>query len=125
MCLDKLAKFNPCKIGYKTVDKYCDGNLWGVFFPTKPLPQNVWLKEGDYRWGWDKGKKTIQGKDCSYPFGWHVYHRKRDAIKHAKNGCGLDFCVKVAVAEPVAVGYQYGEKVTVAKRIEILGEIKS
>ena len=123
MCLHKLEKFSPCRVGYKVMRCNLDGTLRGEFYDTaRPYPLDTWIEAKQYQGV--KRQRLIKDKfyHVSYPTGFHVYHLKKDAVR----GVGLSHslrvvCVKVAVRKPVATGYQlHDTKVTVAKQIKIL-----
>ena len=121
MCLRKLARFKPCKIGYKVM-YMSGGNFYGEYYSrNKPRKLGAWLHERGFR---DKHITvgtidTDHGKSC--PRGWHIIHRKDDALGWLRASGFGNVCVKVSVREPLAVGYQGGDmKVTIAKQIKIL-----
>ena len=123
MCLHKLEKFSPCRVGYKVMQEDSEGNLRGEFYDAvKPYPLGTWIEAKQYQGV--KRQRLIKNDfyHVSYPTGFHVLHRRNEAAR----GVGLSHslrvvCVKVAVRKPVATGYQlYDVKVTVAKQIKIL-----
>lgn len=120
MCLHDLAKFRPCKVGYKVMKTDSKGNLRSEYYNEEVVPQNVWLDEKDFRY--PDRKRTISGLGrLHYPFGWHIYHVKKQALEHIQCMAPTYLvCVKVELREPVAVGYQSDKRVTVAKQIKIL-----
>jgi len=125
MCLDKLAKFEPCEVGYKVMKIDFVGDLHGEFYNGEVVPQNVWLDEKKFRLGYYSKRRRIVNPcwNCSYPFGFHIYHYKKDALSWWADA-SYQVCVKVAIKEPRAVGYQNNRRITVAKQIKVLSIVK-
>lgn len=125
MCLDKVAEFKPCKVGYKIMRENNRGKLVGACYTGEISQQGVWLDEKDFRDYKDKGRARISEYHMPYPFGFHVFHTKQSALDWRAPFTSYGFpCVKVEVREPVAVGYQYRKRITVAKQIKIIGIVK-
>ena len=126
MCLNKLAKFKPCGVGYKIM-RHEGPILYGEYYTTEhPREVGLWLDEKNFRDDFIKSD-TINidrgNKMELYPSGWHIFHSKRQALiwKAATSKVLKDLvCVKVEVKEPLAVGYQNNRRITVAKQIKIL-----
>ena len=128
MCIHRLVKFTPCKIGYKVMKRRKDGKLVGdIFGSGLPRPIGMWLNEKDFRSTdcqfqefLSAGDITCKGK---YPIGWHIFHTRKTAVAwmSPERIVWPDVCVRVLVRQPKATGYQVGEhKVTVAKQIQII-----
>ena len=90
------------------------------FYDSGELPIGEWLNEEDYRPG-KAGVKYIYDDyptHVRYPFGWHTYLNKDDAVSKARWGIG--WVCQVWFRNPVAWGLQTrGEHVVVAKQIYI------
>ena len=123
MCLQRLDDFNvklnkdDIGSGWKVfVDGNC-GKLHGEYHNSGERPTNKWLNEKQFRgMGFTNPRwKKIMSR---YPFGWHIFPRKEDAVKWI---CGSFTKVikKVKFRNVVATGYQIGYKVIVAKEIYI------
>lgn len=121
MCLDRKARFKPCRIGYKIVRRQNKHLFSEIRGNRKVLTKGVWLDEKDFRYDCDSRRKMIyERRSPTYPYGWHIFH----SIEGAKNwmlGIDTGVLIKVSVKEPVATGYQHQAKITVAKQIKILG----
>lgn len=126
MCLDKLARFdvtldkNKVGVGWKVFRRrWGDGKFIGEYFSSGILPRRRWLNEKDHRSRFFKNKryKKIESR---YPFGWHVFLKKKDAVSW-KGSLARKHVVGVKFRNIVATGYQaQGEKKTiVAKEILI------
>ncbi len=139
MCLTKLVKFRPCTVGYKVLIRNRYGGVSNSLYTeymgsNGPLPIGIWIHEKDYRpyflrqYNEPEGIK-IDYTSFSYPFGFHVFHRKQDAVFWAGDSRGRDrrTIAKVIVKDVVATGFQKQQmgteirdlKVSVAKYIKI------
>jgi len=120
MCLDVIRNFKPCEIGYKAVYKI-DGEFYPPLGSIKPLPLGIWLKEKDYRLSVYGNLQFIGGGEVQYPFGWHIFHTKKAAKGWYPGGF---LVLRVRVRGAHTVGLQDGQKITVAKEIKILEEVR-
>lgn len=119
MCLRLVEKdLRPCTVGYKAMFKGADG-LTGVYRGSQyKRPMNKWLNEKNFRTD-NEISHIVADNNSTYPTGWHVYHRKEDAISERKFCNGV--AVRVIVREPIVVGVQgFVDRVTVAKKIKIV-----
>ena len=119
MCLERLDDFEPCEVGYK-VFRVQLAKLYGEscdLYHERNV--NVWLNANQFG---DSRRKYITMPDGRkrYPVGFHVFHTRKVAKEWI--GGSLGYVIKkVKCKHPVATGYQYGEKVTVCKKIFIIG----
>jgi len=113
MCLDKLQNFKiKSNIGYKEFSQKDDGHLdFENFGNKKRIPIGKWINEKDYRTREDRFiKKVFAGKgDGQYELGFHFFLRQ-DTYGNRR---------KIKFRGILAKGYQYGERVIVAKEIYI------
>ena len=139
MCLTHIDTFiRPAKIGYKVMLKTEGGFIPSYdMFPAyihvciqgnKPILKNKWVNEKEYRLYPAKENlyvpEDLKGKQ-TYSTGFHCYHKKKDArtrIRLQEVNC--EAIVKVAIRKPIATGYQFERKITVAKEIKILEEVR-
>ncbi len=128
MCLAKLEDFKV------RLNKYGVGNGWkiftlggedrleGQFTTAKERQRGKWLDERGYRYEHTMHRDLIDAAHKDYPYGWHVFLRKRDAIKWNSGEYGL---IKIRFKRVVTTGRQEcyksigGLKVIVAKEIFI------
>ena len=139
MCLASLADFSPCRKGYQVKTKR-DGNYYSVYFGIDiSQKRDEWI-DADEVSPLSNYILTVDSETLGYRryiSGFHVFHRKVDAVKYLSADKWLDSrkccVVKVAVRQPLVTGYQRFEidkghpssaKVTVAKKIKILEEVK-
>lgn len=130
MCLDNKGTFKPCKVGYKIMRRDDDGELTGEYRSLKPRKVGAWLDEASFRGLPADGSPcpTTNDSGSPYPYGFHVYNIREDAESHYDMFClsHRHAIVKVAIRNPLAVGYEgcSRRRVTVAKQIKILPDKK-
>lgn len=127
MCLDKLAKFPPCKTGYKVYYKCWDGDLFSECRTPanhKPILRNGELMhEYDYRPLYGKDVLDATKSSDTYRTGFHVFHTLYAARRwHA--GYHRAVIARVEVVTPIVTGLQDGFRITVAKKVRVLGIVQ-
>lgn len=141
MCLYKVDReARPCTVGYKVMRQYehssCPPALFGVYrSQEQSRPIGRWLDEADFSTRDAKGCLTknhnvMADSGDFYPRGWHVFHKKSDALTEAilwDSDNWKVVVVKVIVRKPLAVGTEVttNGRVTVAKNIKIVEVISN
>ncbi len=107
MCLNTVThrfirkKKVSCKDGNFQVGwKWVDGNLKQFHFPMQgggPQRYNIWLTAEE--------PENVYNKQYSYPMGFHIFKRKKDAVAYQADSSGL--IVKVHYQDVLAIGKHY------------------
>jgi len=124
MCLGKITGKlkNKSGFGWKVFDTDGIGNLLTEFqYNRKVILMERWISEIDYR-DYDELENSgiNMGRD-SYPFGFHIFVRKKDAISWLDSDRS-QVVKKVGYRKAHTIGWQMSveSKVIVAKEIKVL-----
>lgn len=142
MCLYKVKKLKPCTTGYKVMVKTARGYV-GEYRRMLQSPHKLgeWSYEEKHRMVSTYNSTICMEDGGEYPYGFHVFHHLTAARRWRSYYDDIAISVvivKVAVDEPVATGLQSCNqiavppddkdwcvsRVTVAKKIKVLGEVK-
>ena len=118
MCLHSLENFRPACRGYQVVRLTRTGRC---------LPFIQWVPRGKKGAGirtWyaaTRGQsRAALGLGVPYPSGFHVFHRRRDAVAFGRVFSEKFAIARVVLRNPIVVGIQNGARVTVAAERKIL-----
>lgn len=114
MCLDRLKKFKASRVGWKCINIDKKNNI-------HPLCRNKKIKFHPWKWNKDTKKSKIRvGYLQSYPCGFHVSIYKKDALTWKSFLSPNQVVKKVEYRKIVVTGYQWNEKVVVAKEFRFI-----
>ena len=128
MCLTKLEKFEPCKVGYQVKWRYSPKAYSGMY----NYVSNKMMPKVKYK----AIRRKIGGGMFSYYGGFHVFHVLADAKRWRRETYGRSHAncviVKVKTDGIKITGYQavwgvrgrYNAKVTVCSEMTILHEVE-
>lgn len=138
MCLDKLMSIknkdpNKVRYGYKVFVKNDEQLNLDMFFEKSmpPVYKKKWIHESAYRMDGYKRRKKInimQGIEPIYPFGFHVFLYRKDAIGWMIPSHRQRVVCKVKYRKLVASGYQLVDSIhskngTESCRVDVAKEI--
>ena len=111
MCLSNLKKFrvNPKRL-YKVFAVTHSGDIFSPIFNdvgSPAIPKNEWIDEVDYRKYCFRKRYEIKSDIAfNYPFGFHSYARKKDALEYNSDVYEKYVVHRVEAKEIVAKGEQ-------------------